>query len=207
MTDDADDLLENDPFEDEQTDDQPADSDNPESEEEHTDETSIPETSVPSAISEPGDGEIGHVLASEEIHVTRSEYNVNTFVTTGQRDDVRIGDYVQIPYPDGDDELFSVIDGLRYEPYTELDDKSDTHNQITKARELDESEFVLVAELEPIAILRQRAGGLERGIVNRIPKPNTPVSLSRDDEHLRTGLNIPQEGIFAGYLSDRKSVV
>jgi DNA helicase HerA-like ATPase len=201
MTDDADNLLENDPFEDEQTDDQPTDSDNPESEEEHTDETSIPETSVPSAISEPGDGEIGHVLASEEIHVTRSEYNVNTFVTTGQRDDVRIGDYVQIPYPDGDDELFSVIDGLRYEPYTELDDKSDTHNQITKARELDESEFVLVAELEPIAILRQRAGGLERGIVNRIPKPNTPVSLSRDDEYLRTGLNIPQAGIFAGYLS------
>lgn len=201
MTDDADDILENDPFEDEQTDDQPSDPDSPEPEEEHTDETSIPETSVPSAISEPGDGEIGHVLASEEIHVTRSEYNVNTFVTTGQRDDVRIGDYVQIPYPDGDDELFSVIDGLRYEPYTELDDKSDTHNQITKARELDESEFVLVAELEPIAILRQRAGGLERGIVNRIPKPNTPVSLSRDDEYLRTGLNIPQEGIFAGYLS------
>ena len=204
MTEDPRDVLDNDPFADEESDNQGGEVDSnvedpPSKETEAREE--IPEASVPNATSEPNDGEIGHVLASEEIHVTRGDYNVNTFVTTGQRDGVRIGDYVQIPYPDSDDELFSVIDGLRYEPYTELDDKSDTHNQISKSRELDESEFVLVAELEPIAILRQQAGGLARGIVNRIPKPNTSVSLSREDEYLRTGLNIPQEGIFAGYLS------
>lgn len=205
MTDDPRDVLDNDPFADDEptnqseTDDAGAESKDSPSDRESTE--GIPESTVPNATSEPADGEIGHVLASEEIHVTRGDYNVNTFVTTGQRDGVRIGDYVQIPYPDSDDELFSVIDGLRYEPYTELDDKSDTHNQISKSRELDESEFVLVAELEPIAILRQQVGGLARGIVNRIPKPNTPVSLSREDEYLRTGLNIPRDGIFAGYLS------
>lgn len=203
MTDDADDILENDPFADEQPTTDDADAPNPEDDgEPETDSTTgIPEEPVPSATTDPPDGEIGHVLVSEEIHITRSDYTVNVFVTTGQRDAVRVGDYVQIPYPDGDDELFSVIDGLRYEAYTELDDKSDTHNQITKSRNLDESEFVLVAELEPITILQQRDGGLKRGIVNRIPKPNTPVSLSRSEEYLRTGLNIPQEGIFAGYLS------
>ncbi len=198
MTKDPQDVLNDDPFADEESEDQPDKNDvsaNPEPRE------GIPESSVPNSTSDPTDGEIGHVLASEEIHVTRGDYNVNTFVTTGQRDGVRIGDYVQIPYPDSGDELFSVIDGLRYEPYTELDDKSDTHNQISKSHELDESEFVLIAELEPIAILRQQSEGLARGIVNRIPKPNTPVSLSREDEYLRTGLNIPQEGIFAGYLS------
>ncbi|ELZ81771.1 hypothetical protein C453_17184 [Haloferax elongans ATCC BAA-1513] len=203
MTDDVDELLNNDPIADEQQPDQPIDSDDSGGEEDSTlrEDTSIPESPVPNDGSEPTDGEVGHVLASEEIRVARDEYNVNTFVTTSRRDDVRVGDYVEIPYPGGDDNLFSVIDGLRYEPYTELDDKSDTHNIISKARTLDESEYVLVAELDPIAILRDRAGELERGIVNRIPKPNTPVNLSRDDEHLRTGLNIPQEGIFAGYLS------
>lgn len=210
MTDDADDILENDPFADEQpsTDDTTAAEaeDAPVADDAAPDagdagESTIHEESVPNATADPPEGEIGHVLASEEIHITRSDYNVNTFVTTGRREDVRVGDYVQIPYPGDDDELFSVIDGLRYEPYTELDDKSDTHHQIAKARNLDESEFVLVAELDPIAILRERDGGLERGIVNRIPKPNTPVSLSRSDEYLRTGLNIPHEGIFAGYLS------
>jgi len=189
MTKDPQDVLDDDPFADEESENQPDKNDesaNPEPRE------GMPESSVPNSTSDPTDGEIGHVLASEEIHVTRGDYNVNTFVTTGQRDGVRIGDYVQIPYPDSGDELFSVIDGLRYEPYTELDDKSDTHNQISKSHELDESEFVLVAELEPIAILRQQSEGLARGIVNRIPKPNTPVSLSREDEYLRTGLNIPK---------------
>ncbi|SNZ12320.1 hypothetical protein SAMN06269185_1612 [Natronoarchaeum philippinense] len=204
MTDNVDDVLENDPIEGEQTSEQASDvgaDDQSDTEIDDGSDTAIPEASVSSATTDADEGEIGHVLASEEIHVTRSEYNVNAFVTTDHRDAVRVGDYVQIPYPSSDDELFSVIDGLRYEPYTELDDKSDTHNQISRERELDESEFVLVAELEPIAILRQQGDELERGVVNRIPKPNTPVSLSRDDDYLRTGLNIPKEGIFAGYLS------
>jgi DNA helicase HerA-like ATPase len=122
--------------------------------------------------------------------------------TTSKRDEVRVGDYVQIPYPSSNDELFAVTDKLRYEPYTDLDDKSDTHNQISRHQDLDESEFVLVAALDPIAILSPtEEGGLDRGIVNRIPKPNTPVSLSRDDEYLRTGLSIPDDGPFCGYLS------
>lgn len=205
MSDDVEDILDNDPMADEQTDEQPTDSESETAETDAEDssgrQSGVPETSVPSATSSADEGEIGHVLASEEIRVSRGEYNVNAFVTTDERDDVRVGDYVQIPYPDGEDELFSVIDGLRYEPYTELDDKSDTHNQIAKQRQLDESEFVLVGELDPIAIVGEEDGELERGIVNKIPKPNAPVSLSRDDEFLRTGLNIPQDGIFAGYLS------
>lgn len=203
MTDDIDDLLDNDPFDEETQTDHPGSDPETEPVVDGTagQSETIPEESVPNSTVEPSEGEVGHVLASEKIRVTRSEYNVNAFVTTGQRDNVRVGDYVQIPYPDGSDELFSAVDGLRYETYTELDDKSDTHNQISRHRQLDESEFVLVAELEPVAIVRDRDDDLERGIVNRIPKPNTTVSLSRDNDYLRTGLNIPHEGIFAGYLS------
>ncbi len=208
MSNNIDDILDSDPM-DEQTADQ---SNKPKTESESTQvedstppdaQPEVPETPVPHTTSPIEEGEIGHVLASEGIRVSRDQHNVNVFVTTEKRDDVRVGDYVQIPYPDSDDELFSVIDGLRYEPYTELDDKSDTHNQITKQRQLNESEFVVIGELDLIAIVGENhdTDEFERGIVNKIPKPNASVSLSRDDEFLRTGLNMPQDGIFAGYLS------
>jgi len=203
MSDDIDDLLEDDPTLDDDTDSSTTTTNESTSESEQAAASSgVPETSVPSADSERVEGEIGHVLASEEIMVGRDEYNVNAFVTTTERDEVRVGDYVQIPYPNSNDELFAVTDKLRYEPYTDLDDKSDTHNHISRHQDINESEFVLVAGLEPIAILSPTQDGtLDRGIVNRIPKPNTPVSLSRDDEYLRTGLSIPDEGPFCGYLS------
>jgi len=203
MTDDIDELLDDDPTRNKDADETtPATGESSNNSQQSGVPGGVPERSVPSADSELAEGEIGHVLASEEIMVGRDEYNVNAFITTSKRDEVRVGDYVQIPYPSSNDELFAVTDKLRYEPYTDLDDKSDTHNQISRHQDLDESEFVLVAALDPIAILSPtEEGGLDRGIVNRIPKPNTPVSLSRDDEYLRTGLSIPDDGPFCGYLS------
>jgi DNA helicase HerA-like ATPase len=203
MTEDIDDLLNEDPTLEGDGDGSTAATDeSPSGSDESSTTGGVPETSVPSADGDLAEGEIGHVLASEEIMIGRDEYNVNAFVTTTERDEVRVGDYVQIPYPNSNDELFAVTDKLRYEPYTDLDDKSDTHNHISRHQDLDESEFVLVASLDPIAILSPtQDGNLDRGIVNRIPKPNTPVSLSRDDEYLRTGLSIPDEGPFCGYLS------
>jgi DNA helicase HerA-like ATPase len=219
MSDNTDDILDRDPVADDETstDTDTADSTGDEAAAtgtETNDQTTVPETTVPNSLTDADENELGHVVASEEIHVTRSDYKVNAFVKTNCRDDVRVGDYVQIPYPVADpteqaDELFAVVDGLRYEPYTELDDKSDTHNRIASAHTLDETEFVLVAELEPIAIISSTDTGLERSVVNKIPKPNTPVALSLDEEYLRTGLNIPQDGVFAGYLSvggDRMTV-
>ena len=203
MTDDINDLLNEDPTLEDDADTSTTNTDEETSETDTSSITSgVPETSVPSADGDLAEGEIGHILASEEIMVGRDEYNVNAFITTTERDEIRVGDYVQIPYPNSNDELFAVTDKLRYEPYTDLDDKSDTHNRISRHQDLDESEFVLVATLDPIAILSPtQDGNLDRGIVNRIPKPNTPVSLSRDDEYLRTGLSIPDEGPFCGYLS------
>ncbi|WP_267642030.1 ATP-binding protein [Haloarchaeobius amylolyticus] len=203
MTDEIDDLLNEDPTLEDDADSSTTTTNEETSETDTSNTTSVvPETSVPSADGDLAEGEIGHVLASEEIMVGRDEYNVNAFITTTERNEIRVGDYVQIPYPNSNDELFAVTDKLRYEPYTDLDDKSDTHNHISRHQDLDESEFVLVAALDPIAILSPtQNGSLDRGIVNRIPKPNTPVSLSRDDEYLRTGLSIPDEGPFCGYLS------
>lgn len=163
---------------------------------------SLPERSVPSTTAD--DDTLGHVLASEEIHVGRADHQVNAFVRTDDRSAVRVGDYVQIPYPDGDSELFAVTDRLRYEPYTEFDDKTDTHNRVSSQSQLDEAEYVLVAELSPLAILEHGADGddsIDQRVVDRVPKPNAPVTLTRDEERLRAGLGIPDDGVFAGWLS------
>jgi len=208
MSNNIDDILNNDPVADDSD-----DSDNPVDAEKTTnddtqdtggqaDSTEPSHRTVPSGVSPPDEDELGHILASEEIHVSRRDYQVNAFVRTGARDDIRLGDYVQIPYPYDSTELFAVTDSLRYEPYTDLDDKSDAHNQISAYIDLDESEFVQIAELEPLAILKNvGSDDIESGIVNRIPKPNSPVRLARDEACLRTGLNIPGEGIFTGWLS------
>jgi DNA helicase HerA-like ATPase len=195
MSNNIDDILENDPVPDDN-------SEHTESSGETDPQTTVPERSVPSSTSTSAVDELGHILASEEIHVSRRDNHITAFIRTEAREKIRLGDYVQIPYPDAGTELFAVTDGLRYEPYTDLDDKSDAHNQISSHAELDESEYVQLAELEPLAILKHvGTDDIESGIVNRIPKPNASTTLARDEDCLRTGLNIPHTGIFTGWLS------
>jgi DNA helicase HerA-like ATPase len=167
----------------------------------------ITEQSVPSDSPDLSDGEVGHILGSKKIRVGRTEYTVEAYITTDRRNALRVGDYVRVPYRSDEESLFAAVAALRYEPYTDLDDTSDTHNQIVKNQRVDESEHVLVAELEPIASVPN--DGDDRGIVNRIPKPDAPVTLAEDEAYLRTGLNIPHNGVFCGYLSvggDKKTV-
>lgn len=170
-------------------------------------ESGIGDRSVPSNTPTLSDGEIGHVLGGNDIRIGRTEHKVEAYITTERREEVQVGDYVQIPYPAGEDSLFAVVDALRYEPYTDLDDTSDTHNRIVKDQSVDESEYVLVAELEPIATISGDGSPTnpeekyDRGIVSRIPKPNAMVTLTEDEGLLRTGLNIPHSGVFCGYLA------
>lgn len=144
---------------------------------------------------------IGHVLASNQIRISRQGHNLSVFVVPDQRETVEVGDYVQIPYPDGDTYLFAAVEGLRYEPYSDIDDRNESYSLIESGSEIDESEFVQVAELDPLAILDSTGDDVTRHTVNRVPKPNAVAELSRNDTYLRTGLNIPQDGLFAGYLS------
>jgi DNA helicase HerA-like ATPase len=168
---------------------------------------SIGNRTIPSETPTLTDGEVGHVLGSNNIRIGRTDHQVEAYITTKRREDVQVGDYVQIPYPAGEDSLFAAVDALRYEPYTDLDDTTDTHNRIVKNQSVDESEYVLVAELDPIATIASDEsatdpeGKYNRGIVSRIPKPDATVTLTEDEAFLRTGLNIPHSGVFCGYLA------
>jgi hypothetical protein len=178
-------------------------------------ESAIDARSVESDTAPRADDEVGHVLGGNNIRIGRTEHQVEAYITTDRREDVQMGDYVQVPYPAQDEHLFAAVDALRYEPYTDLDDTSDTHHDIVSEQSVDESEYVLVAELDPIASIEadeteaDPEDKYERGIVSRIPKPNTDVTLTENEAFLRTGLNIPYSGVFCGYLAvagERKTV-
>ena len=171
--------------------------------------------SVESDITPRAEDEIGHILGGNNIRIGRTEHLVEAYITTDRREDVQVGDYVQVPYPGRGESLFAAVEALRYEPYTDLDDTSDTHHDIVSEESVDESEYVLVAELDPIASIEiddtaaEAEEKYERGIVSRIPKPNADVTLTEDEAFLRTGLNIPHSGVFCGHLAvagDRKTV-
>jgi len=204
MTDDIDEILDEvDEMTDDDTDDTAEETQGDDEVEEQQDQPTeeIIDRDVPSSASGEAEGEIGHVLSSEGIRVSLQDHNVSVFVTTESREEVRLGDYVQIPYPGQSEYLFTKIDALNYEAYTEIDDKSDVYNKIAKERELKEGEFTLEAELDPISILEEENGEVTRRSVDKIPKPNTPAEISDDEDFLRTGLNIPTEGVFLGYVA------
>lgn len=212
MTDDVNDLLDADPFTSDSSENSTSSDTSPQSSDNAntsgatdtgsvdtgTDEIPTVSPDETTNIDSPG---IGHVLASDQIRISRQGHNLSVFVVPDQRETIEVGDYVQIPYPDGDTHLFAAIDGLRYEPYSDIDDRNESYNLIESGSKIDESEFVQVAELDPRAILDSTGDDVTRHIVNRVPKPNTTAELSRDDAYLRTGLNIPRDGLFAGYLS------
>jgi DNA helicase HerA-like ATPase len=178
-------------------------------------EDAIDARSVESDITPRAEDEVGHILGGNNIRIGRTEHLVEAYITTDRREDVQVGDYVQVPYPGRGESLFAAVEALRYEPYTDLDDTSDTHHDIVSEESVDESEYVLVAELDPIASISiddtatEAEEKYERGIVSRIPKPNADVTLTEDEAFLRTGLNIPHSGVFCGYLAvagERKTV-
>ncbi len=67
--------------------------------------------------------------------------------------------------------------------------------------EIEEADYKFVAELEPVAVLYQDDGELKRRMTDRVPKPQTVIRTADDTEKIKTGLKIPDEGVFLGHLS------
>ena len=171
--------------------------------------------------SEKGDSEpersgrrIGHVTASDGLHIGMDEHEVKSFVTTENRqNDVHVGDYVGVPFPkfsDNDeklpkDVLFAAVSGLEYDMETTLRDLSDIPG-IQPDFEINEDDYPLVAELAPITILRHERSSdgdvvIDRGAVDQVPKPFESVELIEDEEYLFRGLNLPDHGIPMGHVA------
>jgi hypothetical protein len=169
---------------------------------------SIPTTpeSTDNAMPTTADGTpLGHLTASEGLDISRGDSTIHSYIRSNTRDELRLGDFIQVPYPSRPDdphsELLGEVARIGYEQRADIDDKSDVRRGI-RDETIDERQYVQVADIEPIAIVEGTdSDELTQTTVDRILKPFTLVYKASDDAFLRTGLNLAAEGPYIGDLA------
>ena len=157
------------------------------------------------------DGEdvgIGTLSASQGLRIAEDgeETALRAFVTTGNRDSVRLGKYLLVPYPD-DELLFCRIVSLEYAQEFHADDATEIHaRRMMRQSTFEERDYKFMAELEPVAVLYEEYDDdgeveLKRRMTDRVPKPGAVLQEATDSREIKTGLKIPEEGVFLGHLS------
>lgn len=144
---------------------------------------------------------IGVVVANKQlcIGLDPRDTRIIAYITCENRSEVRLGKYLIIDYPDGE-QLLSRITSLEYAQQYLVDDATEIYARRTMGQEADENDYKFLASLEPIAVLYDREG-LRRRMPDRIPVPNAVVKPAQDKNVVKTGLKIPRDGVFLGHLS------
>ena len=162
---------------------------------------------------------IGAIAVSEGLVISEEDDDccLRAYVTADNRSEVRLGTYLLVPYPD-DERLFCRVCALEYAQEFRSDDATEIHaRRAMRRREIDERDYKLVATLEPIAVLYEESAGLrlaegaeqrpaesgdlKRRMPDRVPKPETVVTRATDTRDIKTGLKMPDDGVFLGHLS------
>jgi DNA helicase HerA-like ATPase len=163
---------------------------------------------------------VGVISATEGLRISEDgeETELRAYVTVENRSDVRIGKYLLVPYRDGE-RLFCRITALEYAQEFRADDATEIHARRAMRRgDIDEQDFKFVATLDPVAVLYSEGseahsasdsraaeprddGDLKRRMTDRVPKPETVVREATDTKEIKTGLKIPEDGVFLGHLS------
>ncbi|MEF8809030.1 ATP-binding protein [Natronomonas sp.] len=146
---------------------------------------------------------IGTLSASEGLIISEEEDDtcLRAYVTVENRSAVRIGSYLIASYPDGE-RLFCRIVALEYAQEFRSDDATEIHSRrAMRQDDIDENDYKFMASLEPVAVLYSEGGELKRRMTDRVPKPETVVRQAEDSAEIKTGLKIPEEGVFVGHLS------
>ncbi|WP_276272819.1 ATP-binding protein [Haloarcula litorea] len=146
---------------------------------------------------------LGVLSASNGLRISEEddECVLRAYVTAANRSAVRIGKYLLVPYPDGE-RLFCRISALEYAQEFRADDATEIHaRRAMRQQGIDEQDFKFIAELEPLAVLYEEGGELKRRMTDRVPKPETVVRAATDQSEIKTGLKIPEDGVFLGHLS------
>ncbi|MFD1563803.1 ATP-binding protein [Haloarchaeobius amylolyticus] len=146
---------------------------------------------------------IGAICVSQGLRVAEDgdDTTLQAYITRGNRSSIRIGSYLLAPYPDGET-LFCRITGLEYAQQYHADDATEIHaRRAMRSDGIDESDYKFVASLEPVAVLYDDDGELKRRMTDRVPKPQTVIRQADDTEEIKTGLKMPDDGVFLGHLS------
>jgi len=151
---------------------------------------------------------MGALSVSQGLRVAEDdeETTLRAFITTGNREAVRIGKYLLVPYPD-DETLFCRITGLEYAQEFHADDATEIHaRRMMRQSTFEERDYKFMADLDPVAVLYEEYDDdgeveLNRRMTDRVPKPGAILKQATDSEQIKTGLNIPEDGVFLGHLS------
>jgi len=146
---------------------------------------------------------IGVLSASTGLQISEDEEETDlcAYVTAGNRSHVRIGSYLLAPYPDGE-RLFCRIKALEYTQEYRADDATEIHaRRAMRSNGIDEEDFKLMAALDPVAVLYEENGELKRRMTDRVPKPETVIEQASDKADIKTGLKMPEDGVFLGHLA------
>ncbi|UPV74951.1 ATP-binding protein [Halorussus limi] len=152
---------------------------------------------------------IGTLSAAEGLRIgeDEDETHLQAYVTADNREDVRVGKYLLVPYPDGE-KLFARVAALEYRQEYRVDDATEIHSKRAMRREdIEETDYKLMADLEPVAVLYEDGEGeadgaeLKRRMTDRVPKPKSVVREASDKPEIKTGLKMPEDGVFLGHLS------
>ena len=146
---------------------------------------------------------IGVLSAGEGLRIggDTEETRLRAYVTVGNRSHVRLGSYLVAPYPD-EELLFCRVATLEYAQEYRADDATEIHaRRAMRQQGIDEQDFKLMAGLEPVAVLYSEAGELRRRMTDRVPKPETVLRPADDSAEIKTGLKIPESGVFLGHLA------
>ncbi|WP_254822011.1 ATP-binding protein [Haloglomus halophilum] len=146
---------------------------------------------------------LGTLSASEGLVISEDERDtrMKAYVTVNNRSRVRIGKYLVAPYPDGE-LLFSRITALEYAQEFRSDDATEIHARRAMRQDAaDERDYKFMATLEPLSVLYREGGELRRRMADRVPRPETVVREATDETEIKTGLKIPEDGVFLGHLA------
>ncbi|WP_122088880.1 ATP-binding protein [Halalkalicoccus subterraneus] len=164
------------------------------------DSTSFEESSLSAAGQDAG---IGTIPTSRGLKIAEDgdDTEIRASITVGNRSNVRLGKYLLLSYPD-DETLFCRITGLEYDQEFHTDDASEIHvRRAMRNGGIEERDYKFLATLEPIAVLYSDGDELKRRMADRVPKPETVVREATDTEEIKTGLKMPEEGVFMGHLA------
>ncbi|WP_324759018.1 ATP-binding protein [Haloarcula sp. GH36] len=149
------------------------------------------------------DSGLGVLSATNGLRISEEEDEslLLAYVTAANRSAVRLGTYLLVPYPDGE-RLFCRITALEYAQEFRADDATEIHaRRAMREQGIDEQDFKFIAELDPVAVLYSDGDDLKRRMTDRVPKPETVVREATDKSEIKTGLKIPEDGVFLGHLS------
>ncbi|WP_435197108.1 ATP-binding protein [Natronomonas sp. EA1] len=146
---------------------------------------------------------IGTLSASEGLSIGEDpdDTRLRAYITVNNRTEVRIGTYLIVSYPDSE-RLFCRIVALEYAQEFRSDDATEIHaRRAMRQASIDEQDYKFMATLEPVAVLYEDRGELRRRMADRVPKPETVVRQAKDATEIKTGLKIPESGVFLGHLA------